>query len=103
MDLLADTDAHNMYTLLNNSSSNLIDAFTTYYDDYVNTRYTQFTSGRSKQAIYVWARKYTTNNFLATVDWPLLYGYDISDTQADAIAHGFTDFIWEKIQNEQNN
>ena len=61
MDLLADTDAYNVYRLLNSSSSNFISAFTTYYDDYVGT---------------------------------------ITDTQANAIASAFTDFIWEKIQYE---
>ena len=29
-----------------------------------------------------------------------LEGYDITNTQANAIASAFTDFIWEKIQNE---
>ena len=61
MDLLADTDAYNIYRLINSSSSNFISAFTTYYDDYVGT---------------------------------------ITDTQANAIASAFTDFIWEKIQYE---
>jgi hypothetical protein len=61
MDLLADTDAYNIYQLINSSSSNFISAFTTYYDDYVGT---------------------------------------ITDTQANAIASAFTDFIWEKIQYE---
>lgn len=100
MDLLADTDAYNVYQLLNSSSSNLIDAFTTYYDDYVGTRYTQFTNGWGKQRIYNCVRNYTTNIFFLWIDWPLLEGYNITDTQADAIAWAFTDFIWEKIQNE---
>ena len=101
MDLLADTDAYNVYQLLNSSSSNFISAFTTYYDDYVGTRYTRFTNGWSKQTIYNCVRKYTTNTFSLGIDWPLLEGYDISDTQANAIASAFTDFIWEEIQNEQ--
>ena len=100
MDLLADTDAYNVYQLLNSSSSNLIDAFTTYYDDYVGTRYTQFTNGWGKQRIYNCVRNYTTNILFLWIDWPLLEGYNITDTQADAIAWAFTDFIWEKIQNE---
>ena len=33
-------------------------------------------------------------------DWSLLDEHDIADTQADAIASAFTDYIWEKIQNE---
>lgn len=45
-------------------------------------------------------RNYTTNIFFLWIDWPLLEGYNITDTQADAIAWAFTDFIWEKIQNE---
>ena len=100
MDLLADTDAYNVYRLLNSSSSNLISAFTTYYDDYVGARYTRFTNGWSKQRIYNCVRNYTTNIFFLWQDWPLLEGYDITNTQADAIASAFTDFIWEKIQNE---
>lgn len=100
MDLLADTDAYNVYQLLNSSSSNFVSAFTDYYDDYVGTRYTRFTNGWSKQTIYDCVRNYTTNTFFLWQDWPLLEGYDITDTQADAIASAFTDFIWEKIQNE---
>ena len=100
MDLLADTDAYNVHQLINSSSSNFISAFTTYYDDYVGTRYTRFTNGWSKQTIYDCVRNYTTNTFFLGVDWPLLEGYNITDTQADAIASAFTDFIWEKIQNE---
>ena len=100
MDLLADTDAYNIYRLLNSSSSNFISAFTTYYDDYVGTRYTQFTNEWSKQTIYDCVRNYTTNTFFLWKDWPLLAGYDISNTQANAIASAFTDFIWEKIQDE---
>ncbi len=100
MDLFADTDAYNVYQLLNSSSSNFISAFTTYYDDYVNTRYTRFTNGWSKQTIYDCVRNYTTNTFFLWQDWPLLEGYDITNTQANAIASAFTDFIWEKIQNE---
>ena len=100
MDILADTDAYNVHQLLNSSSSNFISAFTTYYDDYVGNRYTRFTNGWSKQTIYDCVRNYTTNTFFLGVDWPLLEGYNITDTQADAIASAFTDFIWEKIQNE---
>lgn len=70
------------------------------YDDYVGTRYTRFTNGWSKQTIYDCVRNYTTNSFFLGIDWPLLKGYDITDTQANAIASAFTDFIWEKIQNE---
>ncbi len=99
-DLLADTDAYNIYRLLNSSASNFISAFNTYYDDYVGSRYTRFTNGWSKSVIYSCVRNYTTNIFVFGVDWPLLKGYDITDTQADAIAAAFTDFIWEKIQNE---
>ena len=100
MDLLADTDAYNIHQLLNSSSSNFISAFTTYYDDYVGTRYTRFTNGWSKQTIYDCVRNYTTNTFFLWKDWPLLEGYNITNTQANAIASAFTDFIWEKIQNE---
>ncbi len=53
-------------------------------DDYVGTRYTRFTN----------------NTFFLWQDWPLLEGYDITNTQANAIESAFTDFIWEKIQNE---
>jgi hypothetical protein len=45
-------------------------------------------------------RNYTTNTFFLWQDWPLLAGYDISNTQANAIASAFTDFIWEEIQDE---
>ena len=92
--------AYNVYQLLNNSSSNFTGVFTSYYDDYVGTRYTQFTNGWGKQTIYSCVRNYTTNIFFLWIDWPLLEGYDISNTQADAIAWAFTDYIWEKIQNE---
>ncbi len=54
----------------------------------------------SKQSIYNGVRNYTTNIFFLFVDWPLLAGYDITDVQANAIASAFTDYIWEKIQNE---
>jgi hypothetical protein len=45
-------------------------------------------------------RYYTTNFFFLWIDWPLLEGYNITDTQAGAIAWAFTDFFWEKTQNE---
>lgn len=100
MDLLADMDAGNIYQLYISSASGLINAFFTYYDDYVGTRYTQFTDGCSKETLYNSVRKYTTNTFALREDWPLLKGYDITDTQANAIALAVTDFIWEKVQNE---
>ncbi len=100
MDLLADTDAYNVYKLLNSSTSNFMSSFTTYYDDYVGTRYTRFTNGWPKQTIYNCVRNYTTNTFFLWEDWPLLEGYEITNTQSNAIASAFTDFIWEKIQNE---
>ena len=34
------------------------------------------------------------------VEWPLLEGVEVSDNQSDAIAQAFTDYIWERIQNE---
>ena len=100
MDLLADTDAYNIYQLLNSSASNMITAFTTYYSNYSDERYTRFTNGWTKQQIYNCVRNYTTNTFFLWEDWPLLEGYDITNNQANAIAWAFTDFIWEKIQNE---
>lgn len=100
-DLLADTDAYNVFQLLNNSYSNFIDAFLVYYDKYVGTRYTRFTNGWDKGEIYNCVRNYTTNIYFLFVDWPLLNGYSITDTQANAIASAFTDYIWGKIQNEQ--
>jgi hypothetical protein len=53
-----------------------------------------------KKTIYDCVRNYTTNTFFLWEDWPLLEGYDITNTQANAIASAFTVFIWEKIQNE---
>lgn len=100
MDLLADTDAYNIYQLLNGSVSNMIEAFSTYYSKYSDERYTRFTNGWTKQQIYSCVRNYTTNTFFLWQDWPLLEGYDITDNQANAIAWAFTDFIWEEIQDE---
>ncbi len=100
MDLLADTDAYNVYTLLNSSVSNFISSFSNYYNNYSDERYTRFTNGWSRQQIYSCVRNYTTNIFFLWQDWPLLEGYEITNTQANAIAWAFTDFIWEKIQDE---
>ena len=100
-DLLADTDAENICNLLNSSSSNFIYAFDIYYDNYVGDRYTNFVDGRSKQEIYNCVRKYTTNTFFLWEDWPLLEGYNITEIQSNAIAQAFTDFIWEKIEDER--
>lgn len=38
-------------------------AITTYYDSYVDIRYTRFTNGWSKQTIYDCVRNYTTSTF----------------------------------------
>lgn len=40
--------------------------------------------------------------FVLWIDWPLLDDIELTSTQSDAIAQAFTDYIWEKIQNENN-
>ena len=101
MDLLADVDAQNIYNLLPIREHNFIYAFITYYANIADARYTLFANGCTREQLYNYVRVYTTNlpdNFL--LDWPFLAGYDLTDTQSDAIASAFTDYLWERIQNE---
>ncbi|MBQ4037036.1 MAG: hypothetical protein IJC84_02805 [Clostridia bacterium] len=100
-DLLADTDAQNIYEMLNSNVSNLINSVNSYYAYNSDNRYSLFTDGRNWNEIYACVRKYTTDTFLLFIDWPLLSGYNVTATQSDAMAEAFTDYIWEEIQNEQ--
>ena len=102
-DLLADTDAFNIYNLLNNSTSNFFEALNGYYTNGCDLRFTSFTNNWSKQEIYNCVRSYTTDTFFLWFDWPILEEVNISTTQSDAIANAFTDYIWEEIQNEHTN
>ena len=99
-DLLADTDSYNIMNMINDSYTNTISSFVTYYsEDYV-TRFSDFTNGWSWNQIYNCVRIYTDDEFVLWVDWPILDEVEISSTQADAIAEAFTDYVWEEIQNE---
>lgn len=100
-DLLADTDAYNIWNIIN--VSNPVATFTSYYSTGIETRFTDFTNGWTKSEIYVCARYYTDNEFFLMVDWPLLREFEVSVTQADAVASAFTDYIWERIQDEKGN
>lgn len=102
MDIYADTDSYNVFNELNSSCSNTISALISYYDAGYETRFTSFTNGWTKTKIWNCVRLYTTNTSTAMVDWPLLNGYDITDTQADAMADAFTDYVWGEILNESN-
>jgi hypothetical protein len=104
-DLLADTDAYNIYNIwkdMNNSYSDPVSAFDNYYSGGgVDTRFTDFTNGWPKTRIYYCVRLYTIDPLaFGIIDWPLLDEVDITNTQADAIANAFTDYIWELVQNE---
>ena len=99
-DLLADTDAFNIYNKL--GSSSLVNAFKTYYSGGNSTRYKDFTGNRDKEAIRSLAGTYT-NDWLVwpVTKWPLLNGVDVSDNQSKAVRDAFTDFIWNKVQGEK--
>ncbi len=96
-DLLADTDAFNIYNKL--GSSSLVNAFKTYYSGGNSTRYADFTGNRNKEAIRSLAGTYTDDWLVWPVTkWPLLNGVDVSDNQSKAVRDAFTDFIWNKVQ-----
>ncbi len=101
-DLLDDVDAVNINSLLGSSTS-LGSALRDYYSSGVNTRYSDFVknvAGSSdKLNFQVWVNYYTEGDYYG-IGWPLLDGKYFSENQAYATRDAFTDYIWEKVQNE---
>lgn len=108
-DLLADTDAYNLYHSLDASS--LTNTFSIYYNSGVSTRYTDFTNKMDRDGIFELTKEMMTNPVIGTV-WPLKKvdsnGYKtsedlpVSDNQMNAICNAFTDYIWDKVNAEKS-
>ncbi len=100
-DLLADLDAVYYVTLFGNSTSNVANNLANYYNIYSQNRYTNFVDGRTKNDfnvdIYFYTRDKHTLLGVETVKWPLYGSYTISETQAEAAADAFTDYIWNLL------
>ena len=96
-DVLADTDAFNIYNKL--GISILSNAFRTYYTSGNSTRYKDFTLNRDKESIRSLAEIYALDR-IGFIKWPLLDGVDVSYNQSMAVRDAYTDFIWNKVQNE---
>lgn len=97
-DLLADTDAYNVWNDMGSSSIGA--TLRRYYDSGYKTRYTDFTNNWSKEQIKRVVGTYTDDYWVWPVKWPLLEDVDVSDNQSNAVRDAFTDFLWAKIQNE---
>ncbi len=80
-DLLADTDAYNIYNQL--ETSTFCGALRNYYSSGYRTRYTDFTNGMNKRMISRTVNRYTEDYFLYPVQkWPLLGESNVTKTQS---------------------
>jgi len=102
MDILADVDAYNIFVLLSNTTSDLVHVWDYYYTYEYNHRFTLFADTMFQNDMLTIVRQYTTNYFMFSQEWPLLSGHTISDTQSDAIAQAFVDFINSHVELENN-
>jgi len=112
-DLYADTDAYNIYTLLDGTSNCLADSTKTYYSDGYKKRYSSFTNNWNRETILNLVKTYTNTNYLLDIDmlrWPLFNEsnkvdgteyYNFSENQSNASAEAFTDFLMHQLQKER--
>ena len=94
----ADIDAINIYNNGTNSAT-VIDNLIAYYSGNSCTqRYSLSKSkfGSTNSATYVIVRPYTNKT---TYPW-VTEGLNISDSQANAMAQAFSDFLWQLINEE---
>ena len=104
-DLYADTDAYN---ISNDIQSSLYNAMRTYYfSGGTDTRYTDFTNEYSYQTLYeITHYMISTSNDINAVTKILDVDNNteitLTETQHNAIAKAYTDFIWSRVLEEEN-
>lgn len=108
-DLYSDIDAFNLYNTVNVSS--LKTTFENYYyNGGVDSRYTDFTNDLSYNDALTTVKEICKTSGIINTVWPIYQldenGNDttniisLSTNQQNAIATAFTDYIWEKVQEE---
>ena len=97
-DVYADTNAYNVYKLLNNGKT-MEAALDNYYKGGYKKRYTEFTNNWSeakvKDTIYI----YTKNKYMGVIHWPL-FKYDFKANQSKAARDAFAEFVLERRKSE---
>ncbi|HRR77715.1 MAG TPA: hypothetical protein P5191_13040 [Ruminococcus sp.] len=118
-DLYADTDAYNIFVILEEDDDSLRNAFFNYYTNGYKKRFTSFTNNWDKDQISDTVYKYTKNDYTPTdympikIDllskkikkhWPLFEKdgivYNFSIDQSRAARDAFVIFLMERINNE---
>ena len=104
--LFADTDAVNISKQL--GLSTIASTFRNYYSNGGSeTRMIQFVQGITgdttinKEALNSLVGVYTNKYWAMGIEWPLLRGEDISQSESVAIRDAFTDRIWDMIEMER--
>ncbi len=97
-DVYADTDAYNVYKLLNNGKT-MEAALDNYYKGGYKKRYTEFTNNWSEAKVKDTTYIYTKNKYMGVIRWPL-FKYDFKANQSKAARDAFAEFVLERRKSE---
>lgn len=106
-DLLADTDAYNIYNALD--ANGLKSTFTTYYSTGVATRFTDFTNGWTRDEIFedtdflmnsLVVERFSSMKKVDENGKETGEELSMTDSQMNAVCNAYTDYIWERVQAE---